>query len=145
MKALYLLLFVSGAALANDSAILKCRALPDAASRLACYDAIPLGAAAPVSAGPAAPAAAAQDFGMEKKRAEAPRSIESTIVGRFDGWTPSSRIRLANGQVWRITDGSEAVLEPKDNPKVRIERNVFGTMFLHVEGSNNSAKVTRVQ
>jgi hypothetical protein len=144
MKALYLLLLVSGAAFANDSAILKCRALPDAASRLACYDAIPLGAAGAPAAAPAT--AAGQDFGMEtKKQAEGPRSIESTIVGRFDGWTPGSRIKLANGQVWRIIDGSEAVLAPMDNPKVRIVRNVFGTMFLEVEGSNNTAKVKRVE
>jgi hypothetical protein len=80
-----------------------------------------------------------------KKQAEGPRSIESTIVGRFDGWTPGSRIKLANGQVWRIIDGSEAVLAPMDNPKVRIVRNVFGTMFLEVEGSNNTAKVKRVE
>jgi hypothetical protein len=145
MKALYLLLFVSGAAFANDAAIVKCRALPDAPGRLACYDGIPLGAAVPAPAA-AASAASAQDFGMEmKKQAEGPRSIESTVVGRFDGWTPATRIRLANGQVWRIIDGSEAVLAPANNPKVKIVRNMFGTMFLEVEGSNNSAKVKRVE
>jgi hypothetical protein len=150
MKALYLLLFASGAAFANDAALVKCRSLTDAASRLACYDAIPVGAAVAVSAPVAAVAvsaapAAAQDFGLEAKKAEGPKSVESTIVGKFDGWTPSSRIKLANGQVWRIIDGSEAVLAPMDNPKVKIERNAFGTTFLQVEGSNNSAKVKRVE
>jgi hypothetical protein len=148
MKALYLLLFVSGAAFANDASLVKCRSLTDAASRLACYDAIPVPAAvavpAPMPATAAAPAAA-QDFGLEMKKAEGPKSIESTIAGKFDGWTPASRIKLANGQVWRIIDGSEAVLAPMDNPKVKIERNVFGTTFLQVEGSNNSAKVRRVE
>jgi hypothetical protein len=150
MKALYLLLFVSGAAFADDAAIVKCRVLTDAPGRLACYDAIPVGAAAPApvaSVPAAAPAPSpAQDFGMEmKKAAEGPRSIESTIVGQFDGWTPATRIKLANGQIWRIIDGSEAVLAPMNNPKVKIVRNMFGTLFLEVEGSNNSAKVKRVE
>jgi hypothetical protein len=170
---LLLLLGASTSALADDAALRQCRALPDAASRLGCYDAIPLGAApaaarAPVAAAapaaaPAAPAAVAatapaaapaapavtaeQGFGMEtvKKQAEEPKFIDSTIVGKFDGWGPNARIKLANGQVWRVVDGSEAVLAPIDNPQVRVERNFFGTMFLKIEGTNNSPKVRRVQ
>jgi hypothetical protein len=148
MKALYLLLFVSGSAMADDAAILKCRALGDVASRVACYDAIPVGAAA--IAPPARPAIAAatdQAFGMEtvKRPAEQPKSIESTVVGQFDGWGPGSQIRLANGQVWRVIDDSSAVLPRTSNPKVKIVRNLIGTLFLKIEGSNNSAKVRRVQ
>lgn len=143
---LYLLLFASGAALADDAAILKCRELADSSSRLACYDAIELGVTAPKPA--AAPAKAAeQSFGIEavKQRQEQPSAIESTIVGQFDGWRPNAQITLANGQVWRIIDGSEAVLPPTTNQKVRIERNLFGTLFLKVEGTNSSAKVRRVK
>jgi hypothetical protein len=142
-----LLLLASGAALANDtSSILKCRGLADNAARLNCYDAINLQpAGAPETVAPTPE----QAFGMETvKKApgqEAPKSIESTIDGDFDGWGPGARIKLANGQVWRVVDGSEAVLPNMHNPKVRIERNVFGTLFLRVEGTNNSAKVRRVQ
>ncbi|GAB3453362.1 hypothetical protein GCM10027321_03410 [Massilia terrae] len=154
------ILLVSGTAIADDAALQKCRALGEASARLRCYDAIPLTAGNPVaSAAPAAAPVAAnaaptaattaeQNFGIEqvkKKTEDEPKSIESTIVGTFDGWGPNSRIKLANGQVWRIVDGSDAVLTPMQNPKARIERNVFGTMFLHVEGTNNSAKVRRVQ
>lgn len=142
MKALYLLLFVSGAAFADDAAILKCRSLADTAARLGCYDAIPVGA-------PAAAAAKAreQNFGIEtaRKPAEVADAIDSTIAGDFDGWGPSSRFKLANGQVWRVIDASEAVLARTSNPKVRIERNVFGTMFMKIEGTNNSPKVRRVE
>lgn len=142
-----LLLLASGNAPASDaSSILQCRALSDSAARLACYDAIRVEA-------PAAPAAVAktpeQGFGMEtmKKQPgqESPNAIESTIAGDFDGWGPGSQIKLANGQVWRVVDGSEAILPRMHNPKARIERNMFGTLFLHVEGTNNSAKVRRVQ
>lgn len=147
------LLFSAGAALADDGAILKCRALPAGDARLACYDAIPVGvpAAAPAQAAAAAPAATAeQRFGLEQVKPAAPpagepKSIASTIEGNFSGWGPSTLFKLANGQVWRVVDGSAADLPPASNQKVRIVRNLFGTTFLEVEGSNNSAKVRRVR
>jgi hypothetical protein len=70
--------------------------------------------------------------------------MDSTVEGEFEGWGPHSRIRLANGQVWRVVDDSSAVLPRRSNTKVRIERNLFGTLFLTVEGTNQSAKVRRV-
>lgn len=157
MKALFLLLFVSGAALADDAAMLQCRSLADVPSRVKCYDAIPLGAAAPVAAAVAAPAAVPtaqqreQSFGMETVKApkaaepEENKSISSTIAGKFDGWSGNELIKLSNGQVWRIVDGSSAVLAPLTNPKVTVERNFIGTFFLKIEGTNNSPKVRRVQ
>lgn len=159
MKALLLLLTasVSGTALADDAAILRCRAIADVPARVACYDAMPLSATAvpaalaaaatPVSA--AAPAAAAnpsKDFGLsaEKRRpANEPNEIESSIVGKFDGWGSNTRFRLANGQLWRVADGSEAALWERDNPKVKIVRNAIGTMFMEVEGSVQAPRVRR--
>jgi hypothetical protein len=149
---------VSGAVLADDAAmadhaILKCRALGDTQARLACYDTIPVGAS-PVAATPAAAAAAApaaspeQRFGLEqvrRKEEAEPKSIESTIEGNFDGWEAGAQIHLANGQVWRVVDGSSAVLSPMKNPKARVTRNMVGTLFLEIEGTNNSPKVRRVR
>lgn len=148
MKALPLavLLLASGSALADDAALLKCRALADVPARVACYDAIPVGVAKPAAA--AAPAAKPEEnFGLEavKQREAQPTSIRSTIVGDFEGWGPGSQIRLANGQVWRIIDGSEAILPRRSDVQVSIERNMFGTLFLRVDGTNSSAKVRRVQ
>ena len=51
MKALLVLLAVAGPAMADDAALLHCRAIHDVAGRVACYDAIPL--AAGVAARPA--------------------------------------------------------------------------------------------
>ena len=138
---LSLSLCVCGAARADDAAILQCRSLPEAAARLACYDAMPVGA-------PAAAAGFGADTLAKPKAAPkeaAPQAMESTVLGDFEGWGPNSRIKLANGQVWRIVDDSSAVLPRRSNVKVRIERNLFGTMFLKVEGSNDSAKVRRVE
>jgi hypothetical protein len=144
------LLFAAGPTLASDAAILQCRTLSDAQARLACYDGIPLGAQPAVAASPAAASPAPspqQNFGMEAaKRQEAePTSIESTIEGKFDGWDPGAQIRLANGQVWRVVDGSSAVLPGMKNPKVKVVRNLLGTIFLEIEGTNNSPKVRRVR
>lgn len=141
------LLLLSGAALADDADIVKCRALLDTGARLACYDAIQVGAAPQVATAAAAPASKEANFGIERKkeREAEPSAISSTIAGDFQGWGPGSQIRLANGQVWRIVDGSEAVLPRVRDQKVTIERNVFGTLFLKVAGTNSSAKVRRVQ
>jgi hypothetical protein len=124
----------AGAAQADDAALRACRALADTGARLACYDAIPLAATPP------------QSFGLDQvQREEAPQSVESTIAGRFAGWGPSTQFTLANGQVWKVVDGSQAELQPVTNPKVRVVRNLFGTMFLEIEGTNASPKVRRVR
>lgn len=157
MKALFVLLFVSGSALADDAAMLQCRSITEVPARVACYDAIPVGAAAPLAAPVVAAAAAPtpqqreQAFGMATVKApksvtpEQDNSISSTIAGRFDGWSGNELIKLSNGQVWRIVDGSSAVLSPMTDAKVKVERNVIGTYFLKIEGTNNSPKVRRVQ
>ena len=147
---MFALLTASSTALADDTALLKCRTLSDTATRVACYDAIPVGVAGPAVAAAAAAAPARtpeQNFGLEavKQREAQPASIRSTVVGDFDGWGPGSQIRLANGQVWRIIDGSDAVLPRTKDAAVTIERNVFGTLFLKVDGGNSLAKVRRVQ
>jgi hypothetical protein len=142
------LLSVSNAVLADDTAILGCRALGDVQARLACYDKIPVGVRAVAAVPPAAPAASPeQRFGLEpaKRQDAEPQSIASTIEGDFDGWNPGAQIRLANGQVWRVIDGSSAALAPMKNPRVRVARNLFGTTFLEIEGTNNSPKVRRVR
>ena len=145
-KVLYLhlplLLLASGAALADDAAVLKCRTLSDTAQRLACYDAMPIGAAQPVAA-----RSAEQNFGMPRtEKAPEPEQIESTIVGDFDGWSGNTKFTLANGQVWRINDGSEAVLPRQHNPAIRIKRGLLGAaMYFQVVGHNSTARVRRLQ
>jgi hypothetical protein len=163
MKALIALpLLLAGqaalAAPADDSAILHCRSLSEAGARLACYDAIPVaraGAPAPVTHAAPVPAPALtqeQSFGIEtikktevRAEPETPKFIESTIPGKFEGWGPNTQFKLANGQVWRVIDGSSADLAPMQDPQVKIVRNLFGTLFLEIAGTNNSPKVRRVR
>lgn len=146
MRASLLLLLIPGLALADDAALLRCRGVPDPSARLACYDALPL-AATEAKAGQGVVSRIDQ-FGREALAILAPGTqtdaIESEIQGRFEGWGPNERIRLANGQVWQIADGSRGV-HNINNPKVRVRRGAFGAYYIEFEGRNQSPRVTRVQ
>ncbi|MFC0170546.1 hypothetical protein ACFFKC_20950 [Pseudoduganella danionis] len=158
MKSLWVLLFVSGAAMADDAAMLRCRQLTDGPARLSCYDAIPLGGPASAAA-PGAPAIVAsaapsyaptkadleRGFGNEHNSPAAKLEfIETSIVGEFDGWVPKQRIRLANGQVWMIADDSQANLDLV-NPKVRLEKGMLGVIYMDIEGASTAPRVKRVK
>ena len=145
-RALLLLLSIpmSSAALADDLELRRCRGIADASARLACYDAMVL----PVSQGevnPAKPTLPSEHFGFEQQAIQSgPQTIDSYIPGRFEGWDSNARIRLANGQVWQITDGSKRAFNLTD-PKVSVRRGIFGAFFLDIEGYNFAPKVKRVQ
>lgn len=164
MKALLVLLAVAGPAMADDAALLHCRAIHDVAGRVACYDAIPVAAGvaaarpAPASAPAAAPAApatpaaaAAQadaNFGLsiaQMRKPEESNTLESNLIGKIDAWGPNTQFRLANGQVWRVVDGSSGYVDEIENPKVTITRNGLGTMFLDLPGARQPPRVRRVQ
>ena len=102
-------------------------------------------AAAPAPAAPA-PAANAGDFGMEERIAAStlPPTMESYIPGHFEGWGAGTRIKLANGQVWQVVDGTSAYFN-RENPKVLVRRGMMGGFFLEIENSNRSPRVKRVQ
>jgi hypothetical protein len=133
-----LLLFATGAACAVDDAlVLRCRAQPDPAARLACYEAMPVVVSPPE-----------QRFGnkrLEKKVDDEPQAIRSTVRGHLDGWRYGTQIALANGQVWRVVDDVEAVLPDLLDPPVRIERGALGAYYLQIEANNNAARVVRVK
>lgn len=145
-----LLLAATTSALADDAALLRCRAIQDGPARLACYDAIAVPAApkaaakAPATA--AAPAASSREqFGFEHKQEILKvEAIESTIPGRFEGWRANENIRLANGQVWQVVDDSRAS-HWIENPKVRVRRGALGAFYLEIEGTNRSPRVRRLQ
>jgi hypothetical protein len=144
------LLSLSTVALADDGGFLRCRGLTDATARLACYDALPLPSIAAKSSSsqaetaPVAPQTPAQ-FGLESKTYRAGLdSIESRIVGRFEGWNAGSRIKLENGQVWQVSDDSSRYLD-LNNPRIVVRRGALGAFYLEIDGTNHSPKVKRLQ
>jgi len=74
------------------------------------------------------------------------RPVRSRLIGTLDGFRKGTVFRLENGQVWTSID-PEAVLEgvTLEAPAVTVEKSLFGTWRLRVEGYNTSAKVERVQ
>lgn len=156
-KTFLLLLLVASPALADDAAILRCRSITDNSARLACYDALVVTTRAtpavvastppaPAAITPTKPPAASSTFGLEAQIAnkEAVDTIDSQIDGSFEGWRAKSNIRLANGQVWQISDDS-ARAHYIDNPKVRIRRGALGAFYLEIQGTNHSPRVKRIQ
>lgn len=143
MKAMLLLLSISGLALADDAALLRCRAIPEASARLACYDAVVV--LTDEEKARQNEANQRQQFGLgtatDKSDLDA---VDSYIPGHFEGWQPGENIRLANGQVWQVTDGSSGV-HYIDNPKVRVRHGVFTAYYLEIEGTNRSPRVRRLQ
>jgi hypothetical protein len=155
---------------ADDAAIRKCRDLRDPTARLACYDALPLGTPAPAGSSPfrsqvpppapapaparppqaaAVPAPAPlgtreSQFGLPARAGDELKAVHSHIPGRFQGWGPNYRIRLANGQVWQIADDSKAFMDRQD-PPVTIRRGALGSFHMDFEGDNRSPRVRRVQ
>ena len=96
----------------------------------------------PTATKPAAPTAEAS-FGLESAKA-APQDISSSIVGLFEGWERNTRFKLANGQVWQVSDGSSAVYYLRD-PKVTVRRALLGGFDLEIEGARKSPRVKRVE
>lgn len=152
----------------DSAAVQRCRIIPEAAARLACYDAIALpgigsragwgapvaGAAAasraapPATAGNAAapPPAPTGTFGLEQRIAEsAPDRLDSRLAAVIDGWEPNTRFTLENGQVWQVSDGSRAYYGSLDKPKVSITRGMLGSFYMSIEGVAQTPRVRRVQ
>ncbi|HZH44741.1 MAG TPA: hypothetical protein VEY50_11730 [Lysobacter sp.] len=72
--------------------------------------------------------------------------IESSIVGRFRGWSGGERLTLANGQTWQVLDTPPLVLRGSlENPKVVISPGFMGAWYLTVEGQSPKAKVRRIK
>jgi hypothetical protein len=142
--ALVFLLSALSPARADDAALHRCRALTEPAARLACYDAVPLAATPPGSAAP--PPAAVEpsaSFGLDKPE-DKTKEIRSHISGRFEGWRPGERIRLANRQVWQVSDDSSGVYFLLD-PKVTVRRASMGTFMLDIEGARRMPRVRRLE
>ena len=141
--ALGLLLLTSGIAVADDAALLRCRAIAEASARLACYDAI-VPAATDAKSNPPE-MSPTEKFGLEGPALrKEPETIETSIQGRFLGWGPKANIELANGQIWQITDDTTGAYS-LNNPKVVIRRGLFGVYFLEIEGANRMPKVRRLR
>lgn len=166
MKALVLLVPVALLAAAparaqlDPAAVQRCRIIPEAAARLACYDAIALpglgsraGWGAPVAtpAAPAAPgatpgaAAPGGDFGLSRSSPEAAAErVVSRVVGKVEDFPNGLRLTLENGQVWQLSESATGFYNLQ-NPKVTITRGLFSGFLMEMEGVNAPLRVRRLR
>lgn len=140
----------------------RCHGMTDAVRRLACYDELAAatqdtrlsaGAEGAAAETPARAASAARalvsgglsdaTFGLNSHPGDR-KALMSTIPGRFDGWLPTTRFRLENGQIWVVVDGSSAAYW-LENPRVSVVRGAMGAFYLEVEGTSISVRVRRLQ
>ena len=138
---------------ADPAEIDRCRAIADAAERLACFDRASAASPAPAApAGAAVPAKAAEpkadDFG--KPAPPPPPQVSKVTAGlrEFARTVRGSAVFvLDNGQTWRQVESDTTVVrEPAGNAvKVTIERGIFDTYDLSLSGWNGMVKVRRLQ
>lgn len=86
-------------------------------------------------------------FGVteEMLKVDEPEKISARLVGKFDGWSPGTRFKLDNGQIWKVIDRREyRHHETLDSPSVVIRKGLF-SYRLSLEGSGRAATVERVE
>lgn len=71
--------------------------------------------------------------------------IQSAILGDFHGWDGQTIFKLENGMIWVQDDRDKFYARDIENPVAIIERGIFGTWHLHVEGYRDKCKVRRIQ
>lgn len=80
----------------------------------------------------------------KKDEPKIPNSIQSSIAGKFTGWSGGTVFELENGQVWKQISRDRFKVNLTD-PKVEVFKSSFGTYFLKVEGYGSRCKVKRIK
>lgn len=143
-----------------------CAAITNDTKRLKCYDTFlkqqksnKKESAEPVKSEPKAPVTppqptpepeltAEQKFGAEQlEDKQAPKKEETDIIssraiGLYKAWESGISVTLENGQVWEIID-LRSTYHMIENPKITIEKNIFGGYLLGIEGLNKRFRVER--
>ena len=94
---------------------------------------------APVVVGPA------NRFGY-RAPVDQPRStVASTLIGSFSGWDSHTRLSLANGQLWQVSESGSWSCQSLKDPKVTIKPMLLGSWLAYIQGCSNSVRVERVR
>jgi len=119
----------------------RCSGIGEAAERLRCFD----------RASPRAKEALipkVEDFGKPPPRPPEVTQLASTVREFSKTVRGRAVFVLDNGQTWRQLEGDDAqVLEPQPGTALRvtIERGLFGSYNLTIEGRNGLVRVRRVE
>lgn len=68
-------------------------------------------------------------------------TVQTRLLGEFQGWQTGTVFNLENGQRWRVESGSY-ITSPEAGPrKVRIVPGLMGSFFLEIEGVRQRPKI----
>ncbi len=85
----------------------------------------------------------ANSFGQVKIEQEL-ESIQSRLIGTFTQWKKGMKLKLENGQIWKVTSNRSGY-KKMINPMVTISRGIFNSFNAKVDGLNASVKVKRIK
>lgn len=154
---LALLAAVPAQAQLDPAAVQRCRIIPEAAARLACYDAIalpgigsragwgaPTAAPAPATA-PTAAATPGGDFGLSRPAPDPTADrVASRVVGKVEDFPNGLKLTLENGQVWQLSESATGFYNLQ-NPQVTITRGLLSGFVMAMDGVNATLKVRRIK
>ena len=121
--------------------ISRCSAIADSAERLRCFDRAAPGASAALIP-------KADDFGKPVAPPPEVKQVVATVSQLSKTVRGRALFVLDNGQTWREIDGDETqVYEalPGTPMRVTIERGLFDSYRLSIEGRNGSVRVRRIE
>jgi hypothetical protein len=68
-------------------------------------------------------------------------TVQTRLLGEFQGWQTGTVFNLENGQRWRVESGNY-ITSPEAGPrKVRIVPGLMGSFFLEIEGVRQRPKI----
>jgi hypothetical protein len=71
--------------------------------------------------------------------------VVSTIKGEFSGWTGDTVFELENGMVWEQTQSGTFYIPPTTTAVAVIDKGVFNSWRLSIQGYNRTVRVQRVK
>ncbi len=71
--------------------------------------------------------------------------VVSRIKGEFSGWSGNTVFELENGMVWEQTEASTFHVPATTSAVAVIEKGVFNSWRLRIEGYNRDVRVKRVE
>jgi hypothetical protein len=87
----------------------------------------------------------AEDKGKDKDKKKDPTTVTSKLVGKFSGWDGQTVFKLENGMIWAQADKDKFHTKEIENPTVIIERSMFGTWTLRIDGYDADCRVKQIQ
>ena len=82
---------------------------------------------------------------MPKTRAKTKTRKKIPLVGKFSGWDGQTVFKLENGMIWAQADKDKFHTKEIENPTVIIERSMFGTWTLRIDGYDADCRVKQIQ